>query len=61
MVTVVAVGFLSQPLIGIYMLVEDGWSLPLVPSKLFINGQVSPNASKSVVLGSIATEVVAVH
>ena len=36
------------------------WSLPMVPSKLFINGQVAPNASRSVVLGSNATEVVAV-
>ena len=36
------------------------WSLPMVPSKLFINGQVAPNASKSVVLSSNATEVVAV-
>lgn len=35
------------------------WSLPMVPSKLFINGQVTPNASKSVVLGSKPTEVVA--
>ncbi|MDE2756462.1 MAG: hypothetical protein OXU26_10255 [Acidobacteriota bacterium] len=31
----------------------------MVPSKLYINGQVAPNASRSVVLGSNATEVVA--
>ena len=53
LVGVVAVGFLLPHLLGIYL-------LPLVPSKLFINGQVAPNASKPVVLGSNATEVVAV-
>ena len=36
------------------------WSLPLVPSKLFINGQAAPNASRSVALSSNASEVVAV-
>ena len=35
-------------------------SLPVVPSKLFINGQVAPNASRSVVLSCNTSEVVAV-
>ena len=33
---------------------------PLVPSKRFINGQAAPSASRAVVLGSNATELVAV-
>ena len=47
------------PAVGNLLEIGDPPS-PLVPSKLFINGQVAPNASKSVVLGSNATEVVAV-